>query len=146
MEQQDFDRYLKERHENQRAWHDKKAGWNKNAHLTFQTSIVILAVVTSVMTALDLSSWWFIPVVASALVSVLTALQKVFQFQELWISYRMTAEALQRERFLHMTKTGGYDGSDSPDGLFVDRVEAILSQQARGWETQQSKATESKEG
>ena len=143
MDQQDFDRYVKERHENQRAWHSDKAAWNKKAHLVFQSSVIILAGVTTVTTALD---WWAIPLIASALVFILTALQKVFQFQELWISYRMTAEALQRERFLHMTKTGEYDGSDSPDRLFVERVEAILSQQARGWATQQTKATESREG
>ncbi len=145
---QDFDRYVADRYDDQVTWHDRKAVLNKRLYLSFQTAIVVLAVVTSVTTALDLQNfvapWWAIPVGASALVSIMTALQKVFQFQELWIGYRTTAESLRKERYLHLVRTGEYGFSDSPDRLFVERVENILSRQTSGWASQQSKTTNRK--
>lgn len=143
---QDFDRYITDRYDDQVTWHNRKATINKRLYHGFQTAIVVLAVVTSVTTALDLqnqvASWWIIPVAASALVSILTALQKVFQFQELWITYRMTVESLRRERYLHLARAGEYGVSDSPDGLFVERVENVLSRQTSGWASQRSRATD----
>lgn len=133
---------MTERYENQIAWHDKKSGTNKKYYLATQATVIILAVVTSVTTAL---SWMAIPIIASAIVSVLTGVQKLFQYHELWISYRITAETLRQERYLHLGRIGEYRFSDTPDQLFVERVEHILSGQTRGWASQQSKARAQKD-
>lgn len=146
MDTQDFEQYISGRYDDQIRWHDRKAATNKRWYLGFQTSIVILSVVTSVMTALDLNKqetmWWVTPVVASALVAILTGLQKIFQLQELWIEYRMIAESLRRERYLHMARVGEYATLDSPNQLFVERVEEILSRQNRAWATRRSNTGE----
>ena len=146
MDTQEFDRYVKDRYDGQVQWYERKAAINKRGYLGVQTSIVILSVVTSVTAALDLNKqetmWWVAPVLASALVAILAALQKVFQFQELWIEYRMTVESLRKERHLHLARVGEYGIPDSPDQLFVERVENILSRQNMAWAARKSKAGE----
>lgn len=146
MDTPEFDRYVKDRYDGQVQWYERKAAINKKGYLGVQTSIVILSVVTSVTTALDFNKqetmWWVAPVLASTLVAILAALQKVFQFQELWIEYRMTVESLRKERYLHLAKVGEYGTPDSPDQLFVERVENILSRQNMAWAARRAKAGE----
>jgi hypothetical protein len=69
----------------------------------------------------------------SASVVVATAIESHFQFNENWLTYRATWDALQREPQLRAARIGEY--ADAPDSnvLFVQRVEAIVSEQGSEW-------------
>jgi len=65
-------------------------------------------------------------------VVVLEGIQHIFQFQEHWITYRSTAEALKNERYLYLAKAGPYAGEDR-DRVLAERVAALLSQEHTKW-------------
>lgn len=46
----------------------------------------------------------------AAVIVVLEGVQHLYQFQEHWITYRSTAEALKHERYLYLAKAGPYLG------------------------------------
>jgi hypothetical protein len=54
------------------------------------------------------------------------------QFQERWIDYRTTAEALKKEKFLFVTKTEPYDGDDAFP-ILVQRMENLVSKENVTW-------------
>ena len=71
----------------------------------------------------------------TALLSLMTGLQQLFRFKELWTTYRATAEALKRE--LNYYKADVHDYSEKTEEqkrtVFVDRTEAILAQENALW-------------
>ena len=142
MDAQEFDAYYSDRYEGQIQWHEKKAATNKRRYLWTQTLIIVFSVVTTTATALafrrQTAVWLGVPICTSALVATLTALQKTFQFQELWIAYRRVVEVLRKEGYFHKFRLGEYAVSDAPDALFVEKTEGILSQQNDTWATQQT--------
>jgi hypothetical protein len=52
METEDFQKYLKERYEDQIKWYDKKSAWNQKLYRYFQCSVIILAAITPVLVAI----------------------------------------------------------------------------------------------
>ena len=68
-----------------------------------------------------------------AVIVVLEGLQQLFQFQQNWISYRTTAEALKHEKFLYLASAGPYREADSPDATLAERVESLVSQETGAW-------------
>jgi hypothetical protein len=61
-----------------------------------------------VVAGLD-SPVWVTGGLAAAIVA-LDGTQHLYQFQEHWITYRSTAEALKHERYLYLAKVGTYAG------------------------------------
>jgi hypothetical protein len=61
-----------------------------------------------VVAGLD-SPVWVTGGLAAAIVA-LDGTQHLYQFQEHWITYRSTAEALKHERYLYLAKVGPYAG------------------------------------
>jgi hypothetical protein len=68
-----------------------------------------------------------------AVVVVLEGLQQLFQFQQNWIAYRVTAQALTRERSLCLAGAGPYANAERPVALLAQRVERIVSQESGAW-------------
>lgn len=48
----------------------------------------------------------------AAVIVVLEGAQHLYQFQEHWITYRSTAEALKHEHYLYLAQAGPYTGDD----------------------------------
>ncbi len=73
-------------------------------------------------------------VATAALVTILTAGLKTFQYQELWVNYRATIEQLKPEIFYYKFHVGDYGqaGVDK-ESLFVTRVEQILNKEHDLW-------------
>jgi hypothetical protein len=138
MEESEFESYLKERYYDQVDWYDRKAARNQKVYKIFQWGLIILAAITPVLIVIDGDvdgvAWgrWG-AVVVSCLVAIGTASLKVFKFQENWINYRTTCETLRKE--IHYFKAGvnDYRGSDDPMGLFVKRVESLISRENTMW-------------
>lgn len=138
MEEKEFESYLKERYYDQVDWYDRKAAWNQKVYKFFQWGLIILAAITPVLVVIGGdgkgAEWGHLSaVVTSCLVAIGTASLKVFKFQENWINYRTTCETLRKE--IHYFKAGvnDYRGSDDPMGLFVRRVESLISRENTMW-------------
>jgi hypothetical protein len=68
----------------------------------------------------------------AAVIVLLERAQHLYQLQEHWISYRSTAEALKRERYLYLAGAAPYTGEDR-HRLLAERTEGLLSQEHAKW-------------
>jgi len=141
MDKVEFDQYLTERYERQADWYDRKAQSMKKTYTRLQTLVIVLAALTTVAAAFGTfgdafgtASRWA-TVVISALVAIFTALLTTFKYKETWLNYRATFDALRREKSYYLAQVGGYRTTNAREGLFVQRVEAILAQESAEWQS-----------
>ena len=138
MERSRFEQYIKNRYKDQLQWYSDSASANKKAYHVYQTAIGVLSAIVTVTIGVGLHyrdsiGWPIASLLGSATVALLTGLQKTFRFRENWVEYRTTAEDLKKERHYHRFRCGDYANHESPDQLFVERVEAAISQQNTRW-------------
>lgn len=57
------------------------------------------------------------------------------KFEEKWHNYRFTCERLKKELFFYKGKIDAYKNTDDPEGLFIQRVESITSDEHSQWIT-----------
>ena len=143
MDQKSFESYLSDRYEDQIDWYDRKAAWNQTLYRWLQWTIIGLAALSPILIELtrDLQSGPlpYLPTVTTAVVAILTAGLKTFQYQEHWINYRTTCETLRKERYFYEAGLGDYRDSRDKEALFVERVEALISRENTMWVSAQSK-------
>jgi hypothetical protein len=58
---------------------------------------------------------------------------KIYDYKKLWVQYRMASESLIREKLMYETKSTPYNINE-PFFLFVERCEAIMQNEMRGWQ------------
>jgi hypothetical protein len=67
-------------------------------------------------------------------VAVAVSAGQIFQFGNLWQLYRLTSEALERERQLFTQRAGVYGKEGvNAEGLVVERAEHIMEVEAGRW-------------
>jgi len=137
METEDFQKYLKERYEDQINWYDKKSMWNQKLYRHFQWSVIILAAITPVLVAIAPVATRWPAVIVAALVAIGTSILKTFKYQENWINYRTTCETLRKEIHFYRVGLGDYGDSEDREALFVERVESLISRENTIWLTTQ---------
>jgi hypothetical protein len=137
MDEAKFETYLRERYGKEIEWYDTCSARNKRLYVLFQWSVIILSALIPVLTvALDQKKM-YITAGLGVLLAIGTAGLKTFKFQENWINYRTIAEALKKERYYYDAGLSGYRQADDPQALFVERVEALISQENSLWVTVQ---------
>ncbi len=152
MNDEAFNKYLKERHEDQLDWYDSRSARNKRIYYWVQSIVIGLAAITPAFAGTGLAKTgehvWaiWLTMVCSILVAIGTTLLKTFKYQENWLNYRTTAETLKKEKVLYDTETGDYLGLDVVNrrALFVERVEAVISRENTLWLTTQRKKDKEK--
>jgi hypothetical protein len=125
------------------AWYDRRAGENQRLYRWLK--LLELAVAAALPVVAGVGSPVWVTGGLAAVVVVLEGAQHLFQFHELWITYRSTAESLKHERFLYLAGVGPYAGEDRR-GQLATRTEALMSQAHARWvAAQQGAATRSVE-
>jgi hypothetical protein len=81
----------------------------------------------------------------AAVIVVLEGAQHLYQFQEHWITYRPTAEALKRERYLHLAQAGPYAVDDRHRQL-AERLEGLISQEHAKWASSRRRSEHDPQG
>jgi len=71
--------------------------------------------------------------VLGATVTVCSGIQGLYNFHENSIKYRLTAETLKHEKYMFLTRSGIYQGSNNPLNLLVKRVESIIANENINW-------------
>ena len=141
MNQENFEQYVKERYTRQVDWYDGKATENQKKYRVMQWSIIVLAALTPVLIELRLrGSYGHLPTATSAVVAIVTAGLKTFKYQENWINYRTTCETLRKEYHYYNAVIGEYqelERGEKRRGLFVSRVESLISRENTMWLTGQ---------
>jgi hypothetical protein len=136
MDKEIFKDYVENRYKDQMSYYSKAAGKNQKKYKQFQWVLIIFSALTPILAAFD-GKWVSlqIPVVLiSAIVAILTAGLKTFQYQEMWVNYRATNELLKPEIYYYNFSVGPYaeEGIDK-ETLFVSRVETILDKEHINW-------------
>lgn len=135
MIQEDFQKYLKERYEDQINWYDKKSMWHQKMYKRFQGAVIVLSTITPVLIAIWKEETRWPAVIIAALVAIGTTSLKTFKYQENWINYRTTCETLRKEIHFYKAAVGDYKDREDPESLFVERAEALISRENTMWLT-----------
>ena len=84
-----------ERLEDQLGWYSRKSGESQRLYKWLKLLEIAVAATLPVVAAVHSPVW--VTGGLAAVIVVLEGAQQVYQFQEHWITYRSTAEALKRE-------------------------------------------------
>ena len=130
--------YAWDRREDQLGWYGRKAQLNKDAFYRLKVAQILVAAAIPVAAAAGATAW--LVAATGATILVLEGLQQLFQFQQNWIGYRATAEALKHEKHLYLSEAGPYAGAARADALLAERVEGLVSQENAAWSAAQAEA------
>ena len=139
------DEYIEQRLDHQINWYSKKSSINQKKHKYWQVIKIISALL---ITILSLWATKALPVtdegltytfnmghiigILGAFIVFIESFIKIFNYEKLWIQYRMTSERLKREKLLFQTKSKPYEG-DNAFALLVEQCEAIMQNEVQGW-------------
>ena len=84
--------------------------------------------------------------VLGATIALLEGIQQLNQYHQNWIAYRSTAEALKHEKFLFIKRGGPYATAKDADGLLVETVESLVSQEHAKWSSVQQQTEKKSQG
>jgi hypothetical protein len=112
-------------------YYDKTAKRSQTSFRVVKVCQLLAAASIPVAAAADAST----VVMASigALILILEGIQALFAWQQNWMNYRKTAEALHGEQHLFQASAGPYSRTPNPQRLFAERVEALLSSERSVW-------------
>src|SRR5688572_11293419 len=82
----------------QLEWYERTSARHKGWYQSLKVAQIVVA--ASIPASASLGSSIAVAGVLGAIVVVLEGLQQLFQFQQNWIGYRSTAEALKHEKYL----------------------------------------------
>ena len=130
--------YAWERLEDQLGWYDRKSARHKAWFYRFKVLQIVIAAAIPIVAGVNASAW--ITGSLGASIVVLEGFQQLFQFQQNWLGYRATAEALKHEKFLYLARAGPYRDAPAPDALLAEHVEGLVSQEHAAWSSSQAEA------
>lgn len=125
-----------ERLDDQIAWYDRKASFNRTAFKIFKLWTILAAAAVPLLAAFGVTDVRILATL-SATIAVAETVQQLNQYQANWISYRSTCEALRHEKYLYLSSAGPYAGVDNRTRLLAERVEALAAQENSKWITGQ---------
>jgi len=123
--------------EDQISWYGRKSGDNQRRYKWLKLLEIAIAASLPVVAAVHSPVW--VTGGLAAVIVVLEGTQHLYQFQEHWIAYRSTAEALKHERYLYLAGAGPYAGDDRHSQL-AERLEGLISQEHAKWAATQRSA------
>ena len=123
-----------DRLEDQLGWYDRRSGDNQRRYKWLKLLEIAVAASLPVVAAVHSPVW--VTGGLAAVVVVLEGAQHLFQYQQNWITYRSTAEALKHERYLYLAKAGPYAEGDRHRQL-AERLEGLVSQEHAKWTASQ---------
>jgi hypothetical protein len=79
-------------------------------------------------------------------VVVLEGVLQLNQYQQNWISYRATCEALRHEKYLFLAGAGPYAVTANGRALLAERIEGLISQEHAKWVSTREEAAQAPRG
>ena len=142
MDKETFATYLKNRYQDQITYYETSAAKNQTKYKKMQGTIIVLAALTPIVVALPLGDpWEHLATVTSAVVAILTASLKTFNYQENWLNHRATSENLIKEQHFYEAGIGDYRTAEDKEALFVERVESVIAGENTTWISTQTRQT-----
>jgi Protein of unknown function (DUF4231) len=133
MNEQD---YIKQRLDDQINWYSKKSATNKKWYRLCQFSLIVLAALVTLSGLFPAKDFPFVTYTVptlGAIIAILTGVLALFKFQDNWLTYRLSSEALKHEKYLFLAKSEPYN-VENPFNLLVSRCESIMVKENMTWE------------
>ena len=124
-----------QRLEDQLAWYERNSARCKRWFHRLKVLQIVVAAAIPVSAALGASA--AVAGSLGAVIVVVEGLQQLFQYQQNWIGYRATAEALKHEKFLYLAHAGPYRADAGREALLAERVEGRVSTEHAAWVSEQ---------
>ena len=106
--------YIEQRLDEQQKWYSAKAQWNQTRYKRLRMlEVIIAAGIPFATTLLALNSNLnYLVAFLAFIIAAASGLVALNRYQDIWLEYRITAEALKREKLLFLTRTPPYDVAD----------------------------------
>ncbi len=127
--------YLQSRIDDQITWYNAKSAHNKRWYYTCQIIVLIAGALIPLLTGyMDDVAWLqYITGTLGGVIVVFQGLMSLKKYKDNWLTYRTTAETLQREKLMYQTGADPYDTAGEPFKLFVRNAESIMASENQGW-------------
>ena len=128
--------YLKNRVEEQFNYLDKSASLNQWRYKALRSLSLVASVLIPLLSGFLEKGGLVLTIVIGglgALVAIAQGLLSLNRYHENWTQYRVTAEALKRERLLYENRSSYYGQAAEPYRLFVENIETLLSGENTKW-------------
>ena len=132
-----------DRVDDQIGWYDRKSLTNQRWYKWLKIAAIVAAAL--VPFAAGLGAPTFLTAGLGVAIVILEGLQGLNQYQQNWINYRSTCEALKHEKYLYLAGAGPYLKSDNADALFAERAESLISREHAKWVSVREQHGESRE-
>ena len=131
--------YLSQRVDDQIDWYSKKSTFNKKRYQFIKSLVIIISASIPVLAIFITGNDGYLKMavgVAGVLIVVLEGMLSHYNYKDLWLKYRTTSELLNREKILYLTSAGPFK-TNRKLPFFVERAEAIMSEENKSWLTEQ---------
>jgi uncharacterized protein DUF4231 len=137
---------ITDRLEDQINWYDRKSSSNQHTFKRIKVTEIIAAALIPVLTVVPDARAKIVVVALGILVTIFEGLLHLNQYQQNWITYRSTCEALKHEKYLYLGKAGPYATAPHPHSLLAERVESLVSQEHAKWASVQQEVKGTDQG
>ncbi|MGA7460673.1 MAG: DUF4231 domain-containing protein [Candidatus Korobacteraceae bacterium] len=148
-----------DRLEDQIAWYDKKSTQNQHKFKGIKVTEIVAAALIPMLTTLKISGvqhsnsinigLGVLVTALGVLITILEGLLHLNQYQQNWITYRSTCEALKHEKYVFLGNAPPYASGTETErrALLAERVESLVSQEHAKWASvQQQQDDKNKSG
>ena len=130
-----------ERLEDQISYYDAKSSRCQKSYKRIKLVEIISAALIPFLAALHVADTHDYVKVAFAittallgvLITILEGVLQLQQYQQIWVTYRATCEALKHEKYTYIARAGVYASAADPRALLAERIETIGSQENTKW-------------
>jgi hypothetical protein len=128
-----IEQFIHERVDPQIDWYNEKSLRNKKMFLISRITEIVLAASIPIISLsnTDAISRIIIAIIGGVIAGIM-AIIGLFQFQENWISYRTTCEALRHEKYIFLVNEGK-NYNEEQILSFVGKMESIISSENIQW-------------
>jgi hypothetical protein len=128
---------INERLEDQITWYDHQSTANQRSYKRIKILEILSAAIIPFLAALGRPHIAMVTGGLGVLITALEGLLHLSQYQQNWINYRSTCEALKHEKYTYLGKAAPYANVPDPHALLAERIESLVSQEHAKWASTQ---------
>ncbi len=128
--------YLRDRIDDQIQYYERKSALNRRRHYTAKTVVIISGALIPILIGYSTEgreSLKYFAGVLGVIITIVEGIMNLRKYQETWATYRLTIEALRREKLLFQSGVGDYQNEAEAFPNFVFKAEQILSTENSSW-------------
>lgn len=135
---------IMDRLEDQIAWYDRRSMTNQRYFKRIKMVEIAVAAIIPLLAGFNRPQALWLTGGLGVLITVLEGTLHLNQYQQNWIAYRSTCEALKHEKYVYLGKASPYASAVDAHALLAERIESLVSQEHAKWAAMQQQEPKSK--